>query len=162
MSLIIKIAEGGDVYIGDRHFKVADVSPRGDSYRITDLANPTVAVDVSIGCPALFDVHGHKVIVESDVNLYLTRGAPRAILRVTAPLEVTIVRGDLYRKNGRRFVVSSAVRSAIRDGRGIFSSGEWTVPLLLAAADRGHQMGCELRCGNITLVLQGNVIIDVR
>lgn len=112
MPLSVFIPEGGDVIIGDLVFVVSDIRSRGSQYRLTESSRKTPVLSVAEGQPVSFMAQNYMVTVLSAENPYWS-STKEAFLRIAADRAVTILRGDLYRRNGARFMVSSAVRHAI-------------------------------------------------
>lgn len=156
MPLSVYIPEGGDVIIGNLVFVVSDIRARGSRYRLTE-KNAKVAVkEVSFEHPAEFLVGDHLVTVLSTDNRYWY-STKEACLRIAADRSITILRGDLYRKNGARFMVSSDVRAAIA-GRQV------TIPdvqTLLHLAQTGTLKDGTISAERYVLVLDGIVIVGV-
>ena len=156
MALIVQVPQGGDIYVGHIHFEVQDVSCRGSEFRLIDLSDKIIPMVVTPYTPARFQCKGYQVAVMSGHNDF-PPSKRVATLRISADKAVTIIRGDLYRKNGAKFAVCSPVREAIAQGKAPVND----ILTLIHLAAAGQQMGATIRNGNLLIHVEGQTILGV-
>ncbi len=156
MPLTVHVPEKGDIYIGDLHFYVESVRDNGSAYTLVEHHNAMAPLRVDINHRADFYIGQHQVTIFSLPNMKCTTNR-EACLRIAADKSVTILRGDLYRKNGAQFIVSSLVREAVATGQVSVTS----TPQLIELASNGRRDGNNIVNGKLVFVLDGPVIIGV-
>jgi len=154
MALNVRIPVGGDLFIGPHHFTIEHGGDDCFLLMERDALNSSVNLAVTQNRSAHLQI-GDDVAV---ITLANGSNSYRVALSIDAPKSISILRGDLYRKTGGIFVVSSATRESISSGHKVVKSVEQLIEL--ASPYRGRNGWVAL--DGLMIEIAGTEIVSIK